>query len=82
MIFPGVFLFFLKKKYNIVNIKILKFFIGPLQLFTLMNSYFSSSSINPKQKFWGVLHLLHVFWFFYYRRIIFQKILLGAILEN
>ena len=32
MIYPGVFLYFFKK-YNVVNIKILVFFIGPIQQF-------------------------------------------------
>ena len=59
MISPGV-LLFIYVKYNIVNTKIFTFFIGPLQLFFLMNSCFSSSSINAKQKFWGVSHLLHM----------------------
>ena len=45
-------------KYNIVNIKILAFFIVPLQQF--LNSCFSSSSINAKKKFWRVPHLFHM----------------------
>ena len=45
LIYPGVFLYFLKK-YNILNMKILTFFIG-LTVF-LLNSCFSSSSINAK----------------------------------
>ena len=45
-------------KYNIVNIKILAFFIVPLQQF--FNICFSSSSINAKKKFWGVPHLFHM----------------------
>ena len=52
--------FFKKKKYNIVNIKIYLFFIGPLQQFFLIIICFSSSSINGKKKFWGVPHLLHM----------------------
>ena len=49
MISPVVSIFL--KKYNIANIKILTFFIGPLQQFFLMNSCISSSSINVKNKF-------------------------------
>ena len=30
------------------------------QFFFLISSCFSSSSINAKQKFWGVLHVLHI----------------------
>ena len=37
------------------------FSIGPLQQFFLINSCFSSSSINARKKFWGVPHLLHMF---------------------
>ena len=64
------FLFFFLK-YNITNIRILDVFIGPLQQFFLINSCFSNSSINAKQKKqktkkknWGVPHLLHVCVFF------------------
>ena len=58
MISSGVFLYFFLIIFLIfVNIKILTFFIGPLQQFFLTNSCFSSSSINAKQKFWGVSHL-------------------------
>ena len=47
-------------KCNIVNIKIILFFIGPLQQFFLIIICFSSSSINAKKKFGGVPHLLHM----------------------
>ena len=49
------FLFF--KKCNI-NIEILAFFFPLHQFFN--KSCFSSLSINAKQKFWGVSHLLHM----------------------
>ena len=52
---PGVFF-----KYNIVNIKILTFFYWPTSTVFLINSCFSSSSINAKQKLWDVPHLLHM----------------------
>ena len=39
--------------------KILTFFIALLQHF--FKFFFSSSSINAKQKFWGAPHLLHIF---------------------
>ena len=54
------FLIFLKEC-NIVNIKIILFFIGPLLLVHafLVFICFSSSSINTKKNFWGVAHLLH-----------------------
>ena len=61
MISPGVFLhLFLSLFFIFVNIKIPTFFVGQLQQFFLINSCFSSSSINAKQKFWGVPHLLYM----------------------
>ena len=44
----------------IVNIKIILFFIDPLQHFFSINTSFSSSSVNVKEKFWGVPCLLHM----------------------
>ena len=55
MMSPGVYLFIVKC--NIVNIKIF-FFIDPLQQFFVINICFSSLSVNAKNKFWGVSHLL------------------------
>ena len=57
------------KKCSIVNIKIILFFIVPLQQFFLIIICFSSSSINAKKKFWGMpfSHIyavfVQVFWF-------------------
>ena len=56
---PGVFLILLKEC-NIANIKIILFFIGPLQQFFVINICFSSSSVNAKKKFWDVPQLLHI----------------------
>ena len=56
MISPSLFLYFLKRCI-ILNIKILTFFYWPPSTI-LTNSCFSSASINVKQKFWVVLHLL------------------------
>ena len=61
MITPVVFLYYFEKEYNIVNIKILTFFIGPLQQFFLTNDCFSSSSINAKQK--SLLNFFFVLFF-------------------
>ena len=63
MISPSVFLYFFLKC-NIVNVKIILFFVGPLQQFFLINICLSSLSENGKKKFWGVPHLLHIVWFF------------------
>ena len=62
MISPGVFIYFLKNT-TLCN-KIL-FFIFPLQQFFLIKKCFSSSSINPKKKFWGVPYLLHMCMIFF-----------------
>ena len=64
MISPSVFLYFFLKC-NIVNVKIILFFVGPLQQFFLINICHSSLSENGKKKFWGVPHFLHmcvIFW--------------------
>ena len=53
----SLFFFYLLFFKIFVNIKILIFFIGPHQQFFLIKSCFSISSINAKQKFWGVPHL-------------------------
>ena len=48
MISTGVFLYFFLQKYNIVNIKIILFFIGPLQQF--FNNYLFFKFINKCKK--------------------------------
>ena len=63
-------LFFFFFKYNIVTIKILTFFIGPPQHLLLINSCFSSSSINVKQVFLSVFNHLHMCVIFH---LIFEK---------
>ena len=45
-------------KCNILNIKILNFLLAHFNSF--FNTCFSSSSINAKQKFWGVPLLFHM----------------------
>ena len=51
--------------FNILKIKILFYiFYWPTSTFILISSCFSSSSINTKQKFWGVPQLLCVCDFF------------------
>ena len=56
---PGVFLcFFLK--FSIVNIKNSDIYYWPSSTAFLMNSCFSSSSVNAKHKFWGMSHLLYI----------------------
>ena len=61
MISPGAFLYFLKNC-KIVNIKIILFFIGPLEQF--FKYFFSSSSVNAIKRFCDVPHLLHMCVFF------------------
>ena len=78
MMSPGVFLYFFKK-YNILNIEIVTFLWAHLNSF-LINSCFSSSSINANQKFLVVSHRLHMYVIFFlinsfwYLRLLFQII--------
>ena len=62
IMFPGVFLYFyFFKKCIIVNVKIILFFKWLTStVFFLINSCFSSSSVNARNKFWVVPHLLHM----------------------
>ena len=63
MISLGVFLYFFLK-YNIVNIlKFLHFLLAHFNIF-LINSCFLSSSINAKQKFWGLPTVFTMFMIF------------------
>ena len=59
IISPVFFFSFFFFKCNIFNIKIIVFYWLTATVFVL-NNCFSSSSVNARNKFWGVPHLLHI----------------------
>ena len=81
MIYLGVFLYFLEKIQHFKYLNSYNFYWSTLTVFW-KNNCFSSSSVNAKQKFWGVLHLLYmcnflldIYFYFWYMSMTYQMTL-------